>query len=443
MSAETHARLLELEDQRSAYPSPDVLPPSLSRKREDGFDVSPIIPLSPDPFGRFSSAEVASTPDGSRDSQYYVTDRSSFATYPRPPERTSSLAPHAELEQQDRERERSESQAPSSRFSADSETVEEVSMRNTKDRSTLMSVKSIRKLWRKSNKTSISLPPSTSGGKSSPAIPEAEYERSREPSPVPPVPPPKSPKTQQAAAGQRTSKHGRSESGLDPFYFDQESRYPVRRSPSPQDVSLPASRSVTPSAASYLASPGLPQGTPASTPPLPPTNEKNGSVRKSILKSWKSASSSNPNPNATNGELTPARKRRPSVLDVASSIMRGSLTSNDLASPAVPELPVEYRASQRQSRSSTQLLNEDRQQRRKPAPSSSSDSNSSPPLRTPLTGSTVTLVMTSPRASEDTSRPSFDTVSQFEMVSPKLNSYGLESTLSYPYHGLDAQDQDE
>lgn len=34
------------------------------------------------------------------------------------------------------------------------------------------------------------------------------------------------------------------------------------------------------------------------------------------------------------------------------------------------------------------------------------------------------------------SRPSFD-VSQFEIVSPKTNSFKLENTLSYRYHGLD------
>lgn len=80
----------------------------------------------------------------------------------------------------------------------------------------------------------------------------------------------------------------------------------------------------------------------------------------------------------------------------------------------------------------------------KAVPSLSSTASSPPRVRSPLhhVGSPprgTLAVGGGSRTSQESfeSRPSFD-VSQFEMVSPpKADSYILESTLSYPYHGLD------
>ncbi|TDL28140.1 hypothetical protein BD410DRAFT_346342 [Rickenella mellea] len=450
--------------------SSTTLTPSLARNREEV--VSPIIPLSPDPFGRYSSHEVsiASAEEQQRQSvAFSLSGERTSASFSNPPQRKSSLAglsqradtPGSSSHGHDGGNSsisgtsifRRNSQTQSSRFSNDS-MMEELG-RGGKDRSTIMSVKSLRKLWRKSNKGSTSsIPPPTPIASTSsrpspprgssilqqqqqppqlpyPSIPEAENERSREPSPVPPRPPSKSPKLQNQSPVS-VPRRERDSGALDPFYFDQDSRYPVRRSPSPSQGSFsmsqsqapspstvqPPSRSGTPHSTSILGQPASSYRSSSPSPPpatmrqpTPPVTEpkepkERGSVRKSILK-WKNAASNITN---SSGESTTPRKRRPSVLDVASNIMRsgsasgsaGSSGPESAVSPAVPEIPAAYRFQH----SSHLYANAGRTPAHSPQP---------PP-----------------------ERRSGDTVSQFEIVSPRVNE-----SLSYPYTGLDGHDGDD
>ncbi|KAJ7750275.1 hypothetical protein B0H16DRAFT_1419936 [Mycena metata] len=109
---------------------------------------SPLIPLSPDPFGRHPSSEGGGGGPGSRQSASYwdppAVIPASIPAPDAPPPRKSSNA--------------------SSRFSTDSlngaPTAPDVATAalsaNQAKRSTIMSVKTIKKLWRKSNKNSVS-----------------------------------------------------------------------------------------------------------------------------------------------------------------------------------------------------------------------------------------------------------------------------------------------
>lgn len=444
--SETQARSRQYEEESSIYPGAMNLPPSLSRRSGEVAD-SPVLPLSPDPFGRFPSSVTQNAGGPS----------SAF------PERTSSLTRHGLPDNAD-PYERPPSKTPSSRFSADSVLEEaaanaNASLKATSNRTTLVSMKSIKKLWRKTNKASVSASSSTMPSpdpsalfsrppSSAASTHDTEYESSRAPSPSYPFPqshpPMPSGRTSQAsmrslntpsAATQpnssRATKSSRPDSGLDPFYFDQDTKLPTRRSPSPQHQGQ------------YGAVPYMPSGAPT------PVTEKKRSVRKSILK-WKGSSSS------ANGmldgsadrrqstDVSDPRRRRPSIIDAAGSMMRGSIASTSENSPSVPELPAEYRMH-RQSRASVSTLQnvngDERTQahparinsiRRKPAPSSSTDSSnaSTDPIHTPVSvigpssipNGNVTLA--SPRSSEDT-RLSFDET-QFEIVSPKPGQYKFD-----------------
>jgi len=70
-------------------------------------------------------------------------------------------------------------------------------------------------------------------------------------------------------------KHHRADSGLDPFHFDQESRYPTRRSPSPAN--------------GYLTDLVPPASSPMVAPPTP-TTPTSSMKAKGILKGWVSRS---------------------------------------------------------------------------------------------------------------------------------------------------------
>jgi hypothetical protein len=375
---------------------------------------SPIIPLSPDPFGRFSSSEANGVPPSNVDNSHVPERKSSLAARIdlSNPYATEDIAPDSASEV---------SKPPSSRFSADSIVEERETLPKPKDRGTLMSVKSIRKLWRKTNKASTStMPPpiaevSSASSSRPPSALASELERdaSRNGSPLPPLPSLQGSQsmgaTPYSSTSQKPMKPGRRDSGLDPFYFDQDSKYPVRRSPSPQTVQY--SRSNTPTTLPPL---------PMSSPPLPGSAamqtpvEKKRTSRKSILR-WKSSA----NPTSPDGQAQEdapeGRRRRPSLGDVASGIMRGSISSVSEPSPSVPEIPAMYRASHHQSRPSvtSPIAGEDREQpvrqtsiRRKPVPSSttSTDSQASTdPLRTPISSSLSHGhgILTSPRGSEE------------------------------------------
>ncbi|KDQ14008.1 hypothetical protein BOTBODRAFT_33119 [Botryobasidium botryosum FD-172 SS1] len=111
-----------------------------------------------------------------------------------------------------------------SRFSADSTSqAEEIGGPSLRSR---ISVKGIRNLWRKS------------GGSSSAATGSKPRNSVRASSELPPMPipiPGGASGPGSAASSVRGGRHGRSDSGLDPFHFDHDARYPSLRSPSPSE----------------------------------------------------------------------------------------------------------------------------------------------------------------------------------------------------------------
>ncbi|TCD62631.1 hypothetical protein EIP91_006615 [Steccherinum ochraceum] len=464
VSSESLARKRALEEEHGLYPALTTGVPHGSFS-----DESPIIPLSPDPFGRFPSQGEADYMEDTRQSQVSLdTEQQQLQA-----NRGSTLTVSSE-------RERPVSQTPSSRFSIDSVTSEEANQqRIQKTSSSLMSVKSISRLWRKSGtKGSISNPPlPTESGRSSPntlAPPPAQApppqpaqsgrRRSKSvskqaPAPLlPPSPAPPSPMPPPQSAPIPTALQvPQSRPVYRQLHFNQDSPYPVHPigrsppAPSPRELSPPVS-----------AVPLNPSPQPSSRPPSISGPDRSSGARKSILKSWRSSTglhgskssisrppSSSGTPRSSNEQSSETtRKRRPSVLDIATSVMRNSMASSTTLngsiseippSPAIPEQFASQMSSSRSgSRQSLATLNSVDHKGR---PSVSSSSASSPPrVRSPLTaaspprsGNGYAL-----RKSIDSgeSRPSLD-VSQFEMVSPKKDAYMLESTLSYPYHSLD------
>ena len=128
-SDESLARKRAMDEDNGLYPALDPSGMSYARFSSE----SPIIPLSPDPFGRFPSQSEVEYMEDTRQSQVFL-DEQLPQSMVSPPDRTSSLTTSSEHE-------RPVSQTPSSRFSMDSVTSEEVSQRVQKSTSTLMSVR--------------------------------------------------------------------------------------------------------------------------------------------------------------------------------------------------------------------------------------------------------------------------------------------------------------
>ena len=445
--------------------------------------VSPIIPLSPDPFGRFSS-----TPDG-RSSTYWESD---------PPVQPSSST-LTSVPKDAHNRTRSTSSAATSRFSVDSVTLDEPAAKPA-SRSTLMTVNTIKRFWRKSGKntpTPNDTPPPTptsAGGRTSTQIPQRPERPSQEQMELPPTTPtmgrfspqlapprpskelPPSPQPQQLSVPQLAQQlqprqqlpvpelqqwsvpHGgrstqaipivaaqmqssKGSASMDRLHFDQETPYPIRRMLSQSPQLTPPSNLPSPdSRFSDLPLPNTPPPAIPSTNPPPPPEKEKPSARKSILKGWKSATSSATQPppvveprssierssmerpNA-NGAI---RSKRPNVLNFGSSRRSMASPPPPLDIPPSPQIPQQYINPPR---------HEHRQSMKSRLMSGSVDLSNSNLLSRNRTlearPSSPQQSMRSSRSSQDT-RPSFDT-SQFEIVSPKMNS-----TLSYPYHDLES-----
>jgi hypothetical protein len=438
ISAETEIRKREIEEQEASYPVPTSSVGRSARSQSQ----SPVIPLSPDPFGRFSS--TIETANGSRQSSAYWDSVPISHVSPLQSEALTERRPSlADAHEQIRH-----SGANASRFSADSVNGEDAASKTTKG-GNLITVKTIKKLWRKSNKTSVSgVQPTPSFEKSSPLpVPPRPERPPQEQLDLPPmstlpatpsfgsfspqVPPPRPERPPQEhlaalsvpVAGRSLHpppivaskmQHSRGDSALDRLHFDQESPYPTRRS----------------SAARYSPGPPSPPFLPPFVPPQPEKDKS--SVRKSILKTWKSASGGVPQnsisePRSSAERSNPngaVRARRPNF-----GSARGSVVSPPPDIPPSPQIPeqfihpringsaADYRQSVRSKKTTT----------------STDSTHYSPPHAQPsliTRPSSPPQSMTSSRDSGDR-RPSFD-VSQFEIVSPKANS-----SLSYPYHGLD------
>lgn len=426
-TSESKARMKQFEEEAGFYTDVPRLQPSLSRRTPE-LTESPVIPLSPDPFGRFpSSVDAMASPVN------------------KPPERTSSLEKGSFTGRNTAR----DSMAPSSRFSVDSVAEEQQSSKVNKA-SNLVSMKSIRKLWRKndkSNNSGASIPPSPDPS-SMPSRPmssattgvDTETDTSRTPSPS--IPFPSGPKR----GAQKPRKSSR-DSGLDPFYFDQELKYPTRQTPSPS------------AQMAYQFPPN--SGTQAAVRSTTPISEKKRSVRKSLVSKWKNGSEGS---STDSGAET--RRRRPSILDLA-GLMRsggGSISSTTALQSPVPEIPAEYRMSQHprtQSRASIaptvlSTTGDDRGYgRRKPTTQVSTDSSqeSVDPIPTPvsavpplsfsksknkagsLSGS-LTLSLASAGEASDGMRSSFDD-SQFEIVSPHVGRLSPAVSIGTTQNGLD------
>ncbi|KAI0308092.1 hypothetical protein B0F90DRAFT_1813420 [Multifurca ochricompacta] len=328
-SEESKARKRELDGHEPTYP--DIVPPSL---RKPASPNSPIIPLSPDPFGRFPSLPP-SPPSASHSSPSLEVPppqaKIKYSTFNIPPERHSSLG---SLSRGDSITSHSDaaSTAPSSRFSIDS--TDEGKTNRTA--ASLNPVKNIKSLWRKNRKASVSsgawsFPASQTGtGHTSPqplpptpsfpgpsahrslvtAPTDASHESVASLTPPPDRHPPKAlyhdtPSLQTSQTLQQTH----SISSINSMIFDQESPYPVHISSQRSSTSRPRTASqvthtLSPTSSihrhrssvrdsRFLAS--LNQ-TDALPPPSPSTTmdmEKIGPP-KSILKFWRSDSPNSP-----------------------------------------------------------------------------------------------------------------------------------------------------
>ncbi|KXN88902.1 hypothetical protein AN958_06772 [Leucoagaricus sp. SymC.cos] len=481
VSAETERRKRELEEE---YPALAKSPSPVPEQSEQAADDS-VIPLSPDPFGRYPSS--ASTEPATIDARLSNSSSHQWdsVTVGRG---STSLEPVAEdegspgaLAFQGRSR-----SATTSRFSADSVTIigEEAASVKPSMKTTLMTVRSIKKLWRKSNnKSTSSNTPALVVGRNLPQAPPMRPERPSQetmdlpdvehPLPAPPpnfkggfppvpvntpppihssglmVPPPdhqtslnppsfvgRNGNTSPIIAAQMLS--GRGGSSMGKLRFDQESPYPVHvtNSPrySPRAVSPPllppAQGSVPPSP--VVPAPVLPQQLQSLPTPVP--EKEKLTARKSILKAFqKSKTSSVPPPTPTEprpsfdqlsqASTSTGRPRRPSFHSTKSSMT----SVNDI--PPSPRIPEQFLGGASAKNGTTLPPPDNARQSR--LTTSSTDSAISQRQRLGRSGSPPPLSMASSRSSQET-RPSFD-VSQFEIVSPKT------STLTYPYHNLDHQ----
>ncbi|KAI0715043.1 hypothetical protein C8Q76DRAFT_445211 [Earliella scabrosa] len=405
MSDESLARKRELEEEQDALYPPLVAPP---RFRNGGQD-SPVIPLSPDPFGRFPSDP--DVPPPRQEDPGFVKKGSAL--------RQSHSSRHL-------------SGAPSSRFSIDSLASEDgkgVAKQNT---NSIMSVKSIKNLWRRTNKASVS-------GSSSPALPESGR---TSPNSAPAVNAPPSGK-RMSRTSSRSPLPEQPRSAPAPamlmpqrkqtqLHWNQESPYPIHP---------PISRTPSPGVAPAMTPP-----LPASAPPVPAQPEK-GNVRKSILKGFKqSVSGSNHSSNSSismprsSNETQPleTRRRKGSVVELSSVMKRASGVSSTMTLVDIPRSPplpdhlsgTTSRSASRQS----QLSNASARMRAHQPSISSTDSSSSRAPSRLMASPPRNGALSVPRTSNDSydSRPSFDE-SQFEMVSPKMAPH----TLTYPYNGMD------
>ncbi|KAG6846074.1 hypothetical protein H0H87_006438 [Tephrocybe sp. NHM501043] len=206
MSAESQLRKRELEEEQG------FRRPSKPQEASE----SPIIPLSPDPFGRFSSTPADSS--GSRQTSTYW-DQDTV------PEISAEIHTSAPIVSPDI-RKRSNSTATTSRFSADSIVGVEANSNNVAkpNRATLMTVNTFKKLWRKSTKnTSSSNPPTTPSNTSF--------------SPIPPVPiRPERPPQEQSDDPPKAPIFGRFSPQPAPPRRSQDVPPPVPRAPSQPSV---------------------------------------------------------------------------------------------------------------------------------------------------------------------------------------------------------------
>lgn len=261
-------------------------PPVNSPTREAG---SPGLDLSPDPFGCKPHRFGSEGPEGDVDS---IEAFSSPSAVPRaPPTRQSTSSSAASATSPPRVG--ALHHMVTSRFSQDSTTEDDSEKSKIAPRertNSIISLKGVRNLLRRSggglNPTSTVVVrhnglPLMSPGLNGHTTPQTRFNEE-----VPPVPSmgffqqgsgimPTLPSSSRASTGE---KHHRADSGLDPFHFDHESRYPVRRSPPLVNgyISDLVPLASSPAVAAFL--------------PPTPTTPTGGVKTKGILKAWVSRS---------------------------------------------------------------------------------------------------------------------------------------------------------
>jgi hypothetical protein len=379
---ESQVRRRELE--QAMYPATI---PSPSRQINTASD-SPI-PLSPDPFGRHPSI--------------YEVDAAPMHSYWDPVAQKFSHEPPGSRPSIDEGSGSLNSATPSSRFSADSSGVMDQDDKTIKSTAPLVSVKGLKKFWRRSKPPSSTLPQPLTPGR-------ASFRLSN--SPHPPTP------TDQFMAPPVPNTITRGSNGkvhVGQLQFDQESSYP-----------------------SYPSRPSLSGSRPNSPAILlnAPPQEKPG-IRKSILKSWKSVAGGGPQQSTNGSEPRKSserpfsnetiKPRRPSVLD-------GSI-------PPSPRLPEQYLPSNH-IRTGSNFLERRRSathSRMGPGHHSSASHDllsTIPPVRSPVImqtpGSASSSQSQLSALSRDSYTESFET-SQFEVVP----SQKVHPNLTYPYMMLD------
>ncbi|KIJ66381.1 hypothetical protein HYDPIDRAFT_109396 [Hydnomerulius pinastri MD-312] len=396
MSSESEMRRRELE--QSMYPP--TVPPSFSRQTNMTSD-SPI-PLSPDPFGRFPSVyETDLLPVPS----YWDPATQKLSHEPSDPRPSLSSVDEGSLA----------STTPSSRFSADSASLAMDHLdKNTKTPAPLVSVKGFKKLWRRSKSSSVSVaqppvtqPPTPSAGRSSFQLSGPPPSTSTDQLAAPPVP------------GALMARNSKGKPPMGQLQFSQESPYPLH----PSRPSLSGSRPTSP---------------PAPLPnTLPPPPEKT-SVRKSILKSWKSVSGAG-SQQPTNGSEPRKSSERPisneTIKPRRPSVLDGSI-------PPSPRLPEQYLPSNH-ARTGSNLFERRKSAGRSKMGPTQHYSSSSQDILSAIPPQRSSVVMQAPgsaspsrsllsASSRNSQAESFET-SQFELISPPK----VHPNLSYPYQTLD------
>ena len=310
---ESNARRRDPRDHEFTFPELD------SPLRKSASFNSPTIPLSPDPFGRFPSSP--SPPSTSRPS-------TSLDVPPLPQPRAKLLTPELSSEQHpspaslDRKESLTSldtaSRPPSSRFSLDSIDEGAGAGANNRSSTSLNPVKSIKSLWKRSRKVSISFVSGTSpatqtgSGNSSPQLPppvpnlssasSTSTPRSLTPAPssasresvaslaLPPERhPPKAPyyDTPSFSTSQLQQSHG--SPSINMMIFNQESPYPVHVLP-PNSSARPRTAS---QAARIVSSASLAEVDAMPPPMTTATEREKAGPPKSILKSRRTESSAN------------------------------------------------------------------------------------------------------------------------------------------------------
>ncbi|KAG1904601.1 uncharacterized protein F5891DRAFT_1103542 [Suillus fuscotomentosus] len=363
LSTETKIRKRDLEP--STYPTP--LPPSFRRLSDTATD-SPI-PLSPDPFGRYPSyleSEAHSPPT------YWDPATGKFTSIPVESRPSLSSVDEGSVA----------STTPSSRFSADSESFSMDAV-TAKTSTPLVSVKTFKRLWRRSKSASVS--------------------------------------AQQPPTPNRTSFQG--------FVPPSSSLHDQLGPPPPLQKGLPPVPVTT-----------MPRTPTRPSSPTTPSSEKT-SVRKSILKTWKSVSGS------TASSSAPSEPRRDTERPVSNETIKPRRPSVlDAGIPPTPKLAEQYLPSNH-ARTGSGIFERRRSVGRSKMGASSNLSTSSQdfalPSRTHSRTSSSLQQMSSPLPPSGSVSPapprhskvdsSFESA-QYELVS---SSPRLYPNLSYPYQTLD------